>query len=61
MDVPVKQYLEAQGIDVNEDLWALNDLLQWIFRSAIRNDEPISIYIPSRRMRELLLEWIKHN
>lgn len=61
MRVPVKQYLEAQGIDVNEDLWALNELLQWVFRSAIRNDEPIKIYIPSRRMRELLLEWIEHH
>ncbi len=61
MDVPVKQYLEVQGVDVNEDLWSLNELLQWVFRSAIRNDEPIKIYIPNRRMRELLLEWILHN
>lgn len=61
MDVPVKQYLVSQGVDVNEDLWALNEMLQWIFRSAIRNGKPIDIYVPSRRMRELLLEWCEHN
>jgi len=61
MDVPVKKYLESQGVDVNEDLWALNEMLQWIFRSAIRNGEPIDIYVPNTRMRELLLEWIEHN
>jgi hypothetical protein len=61
MDVPVKQYLESRGVTVNEDLWALNEMLQWIFRSAIRNDEPIFIYVPNSRMRELLLDWTEHN
>lgn len=61
MDVPVKQYLISQSVTVNEDLWALNEMLQWIFRSAIRKGEQIDIYVPSRRMRELLLEWCKHN
>jgi hypothetical protein len=59
MDVPLKRYLENRGVEVNQDLWALNELLQWIFRSAIRDGKPIKIYIPSRRMRSLLLEWIK--
>lgn len=57
MDVPVKKYLESRGVEVNEELWALNEMLQWIFRSAIRNDKPIDIYVPSSRMRELLLKW----
>lgn len=61
MDVPIKQYLEQQGAKVNQDLWSLNEMLQWIFRSAIRNNEPIYIYIPSSRMRGLLKEWIGAN
>jgi len=61
MDVPLKSYLESRGVKVNEDLWALNELLQWIFRSAIRDGKPIRIYLPSRRMRELLKEWLKEN
>ncbi len=59
MNVPLKKYLESRGVVVNEELWALNELLQWIFRSAIRDDKPIRIYIPSSRMRTLLQEWLK--
>jgi hypothetical protein len=61
MNVPIKRYFLSRGVEVNEDLWSLNEMLQWIFRSAIRNGEQIHIYVPSARMRELLLEWIKHN
>ena len=61
MDLTLKRYFESRGVRVNQDLWSLNEMLQWIFRSAIRNGEPISIYVPSKRMRELLLEWIKYN
>jgi len=57
MPVPLKRYLESRGVDVNEDLWSLNEMLQWIFRSAIRNNMPIYIYVPNRRMRELLIDW----
>ena len=35
-------------------------MLQWIFRSQIRMDLPINIYIPSRRMRELLEDWLNN-
>jgi len=42
----------------NDDLYALSCLLQWLFRSRIRSGQPISIYIPSRRMRQLLIDWL---
>lgn len=35
-------------------------LLQWMWRSQIRNGKPIDIYIPSERMRELLNNWIQN-
>ena len=38
---------------------ALGALLQWAWRSQIRNAKPIDIYIPSERMRELLYNWIQ--
>lgn len=57
MNSSIKSYYVERGIDVNEDLWALNEMLQWIFRSAIRNGEEIHVYVPSSRMRGLLLEW----
>ena len=42
----------------DEKMYSLSCLLQWICRSRIRNGEPISIYLPSKRMRVLLLEWM---
>lgn len=57
-----KQFFEDAGVKVNEDLLALSDLLQWIWRSAIRKQkpEPINIYIPSLRMRTLLNQWLNN-
>ena len=47
------------GIVVNEEQYALSTMIQWIWRSAIRDGKPIRIYIPSKRMRELLIKWIE--
>ncbi|MCG8683421.1 MAG: hypothetical protein MI892_00980 [Desulfobacterales bacterium] len=44
----------------SDDTYALSTLLQWIWRSAIRNGEKIRVYIPSKRMRELLKGWLNN-
>lgn len=51
-------FFSHKNIEINQDAFALNEMIQWIFRSAIRNGEEIDIYIPSRRMRELLKGWL---
>lgn len=51
-------YFRQNGIDFDEDAYALSSLVQWIFRSAIRDGEEIWIYIPSKRMRTLLVNWL---
>lgn len=43
----------------NEDLYALSCLIQWVFRSRIRDGKSIEIYIPSERMRNLLVDWLE--
>jgi len=54
-------YLKKHGItDINQDMYGLSVLVQWIFRSAIRNGEEIWIYIPSRRMRKVLEKWLEN-
>jgi hypothetical protein len=53
-------FFEDNGVKVNEDLLAVSDLLQWIWRSRIRKGQPISLYLPSSRMRLLLLAWSKY-
>lgn len=58
MHPDIKQFVKHYPIEFNDDLCALSTLLQWIWRSQIRVGKPIDIYIPSERMRGLLLQWI---
>lgn len=43
-----------------EDGFALSELIQFIYRSQIRTEKPINVYIPSKRMRKLLIDWLKN-
>lgn len=58
MQPEICKYFTTKGIDVNQDLWALSEMVQWIWRSAIRNGQDVYLYIPSERMRTLLLQWL---
>lgn len=58
MQPDIKKFIEHYHIEFDEDLFSLSALLQWIWRSQIRDGQPIDIYIPSERMRMLLLMWI---
>lgn len=53
-----KQFYTMHGIKVDENLYALSIAVQWIWRSAIRDGNEVWIYIPSRRMRKLVQDWI---
>jgi len=55
----LKNYFLDYNIEVLEDKFALSELIQWIWRSAIRDGKEIWIYIPSKRMRNLLENWLK--
>lgn len=54
----IKNFFTNKGVNINEDDWALSELIQWLFRSQIRENKEINIYIPSIRMRELLIQWM---
>lgn len=58
MNVGQKLYYQRHNVNINEDLWSLSVMLQYIWRSAIRDGKEIYIYIPSSRMRNLLIDWI---
>ena len=58
MNPNLLNYLRHVGANVDEKKYALAVMVQWIWRSRIRNGQEIWIYIPSRRMRGLLLSWI---
>lgn len=54
----IVRWFAGQGIQLDQDAFALSQLMQWLWRSAIRDGKPVRVYIPSRRMRELLLAWL---
>lgn len=54
----IKNFFKTNGVEVDEDGYAISEMLQFIWRSAIRRGQPINIYIPSKRMRYLLITWI---
>jgi hypothetical protein len=54
----IKNFFVVNDIDIDEDAFALSEMIQWLFRSAIREDKAIDAYIPSKRMRELLIQWL---
>ena len=58
MNVNEKKFYEMHGVKVDEDLFALSVLVQWVWRSAIRDGNEVRLYIPSSRMRRLLMNWM---
>jgi hypothetical protein len=54
----IKGYFEDRGITVYEELHALSEMIQWVWRSQVRDDQPIKVFIPSERMRSLFSEWL---
>jgi hypothetical protein len=57
----VRGYFESRAVEVFEDLYSLSEMLQWLWRSRIREYKPVTLYIPSQRMRELLKAWLASN
>ncbi|MFM9532390.1 hypothetical protein [Lysinibacillus sp. IITD104] len=54
-----KKFFTSKGVKVKEDMYALSELIQWIWRSRIRDKQPINLYIPSKRMRTLLTDYLE--
>ena len=50
---------EKRTTENNED-YALSVMLQCIWRTAIRNDDPISVMIFSDRMKNLFIDWLNN-
>lgn len=55
------EYFRERSVDVYEELFALSEMIQWIWRSRIREGKSINIYIPSSRQRDLLIEWLNND
>ena len=56
----VKNFFHTHGVKSDDDAFAVSEMLQFIWRSAIRDGKEIQLYIPSNRMRKLLIDWIEN-
>ena len=54
----IEKYFNRLGVPIDKDVYAKNELTQWIWRSGIRNGKPIKLYLPSSRMRNLFYDWM---
>lgn len=55
----IANWVQGHGGNLDRDNYALSQLLQWMWRSRLRDGKEVSIYIPSQRMRELLESWFE--
>lgn len=57
----VERYLRDYQHPIDNNNFALAEMLQWIFRSAIREGKPINLSVLNHRMLELLVDWIEES
>ena len=56
----LNQFFAKKDIELNQDEYAVTELIQWLWRSAIRENNEVTIYIPSQRMRILLQKFLNN-
>jgi hypothetical protein len=60
----VRRYLEqfiGKENSLDNDMYAVSEMVQWVFRSALREGKPVSIFIASKRMKRLFIEWLERD
>ena len=61
---PVEAYINDYGNDIGvrlkSEVFALSELLQWVWRSCIRKGEPIVLAIGSARMCRIFKNWLEN-
>ncbi len=57
-DPTITKFFIVIDISIDEAQYALGEMLQFIWRTSIRDDKPINLYIPSQRMRKLFKDWL---
>jgi hypothetical protein len=58
MNPYISRWLGLDKDMVANNRYATTELVQWLYRSAVRKGEPITLYMPSKRMRTLLAAWL---
>ena len=56
--ITVSSYLQDYGCPIDQQVFSKSELLQWIWRSRIRDMKPIVLAIGSKRMHKLFSDWL---
>ena len=59
-DLTLVHHLSQFDVSINKEMYALSELIQFMFRGSIRTHKPMDILILSNRMRDLLQSWINN-
>lgn len=54
----VSSYLQDYKQPLDQDVFALSEILQWSFRGCLRNNEPMVLCCASQRMYNLVSKWL---
>lgn len=52
------RYMLSYGVQPDVDTYALSEMIQFIWRGRIRQEQPMKVLILSKRMRKLLENWL---
>ena len=58
-DVDTQLYFNNRGYTIDSDKLATSEMVQWLWRSRLRDGKEIWLYLPSSRMRRLLYKWVE--
>ena len=58
IDPEILKLLHTDENTFGKDRFALSAMLQWIFRSRVRDGDKVIVYVPSDYCRKLLYDWL---
>lgn len=58
-NVNTQIYFAERGYTIDNDKLATSEMIQWLWRSRLRDGKEIWLYLPSSRMRRLLYKWVE--
>ena len=61
LDPQINQFLKHHDVELNEEAYALNRMIEWLWRGCIRNGQEMYVFVPSKRMRHLFLKCLGYS
>ena len=58
-NVNTQIYFAERGYTIDNDKLATSEMIQWLWRSRLRDGKEVWLYLPSSRMRRLLYKWVE--